>query len=152
MRKDHPLAKRPISLQDYCAARHLLVSFSGRAYGFVDEALATIGQQRRIVLTVNQFFTAGRVVVNSDLLTVLPRHFVPTTGMAHELALHELPLAAHYCDRLYLLKDGALAAQGTPAEVLTPEIIADVYGVHALVHTSPRTGKPVIEFLPDAAR
>jgi DNA-binding transcriptional LysR family regulator len=57
----------------------------------VDEALATIGQQRRIVLTVNQFFTAGRVVVNSDLLTVLPRHFVPTTGMAHELVLHELP-------------------------------------------------------------
>ena len=91
MRKGHPLAKRPISLQAYCAARHLLVSFSGRAYGFVDEALAAIGQQRRIVLTVNQFFTAGRVVVNSDLLTVLPRHFVPTTGMAHELALHELP-------------------------------------------------------------
>jgi DNA-binding transcriptional LysR family regulator len=57
----------------------------------VDEALAAIGQQRRIVPTVNQFFTAGRVVVNSDLLTVLPRHFVPTTGMAHELALHELP-------------------------------------------------------------
>jgi DNA-binding transcriptional LysR family regulator len=91
MRKGHPLAKRPISLEAYCAARHLLVSFSGRAYGFVDEALATIGQQRRIVLTVNQFFTAGRVVVNSDLLTVLPRHFVPTTGMAHELVLHELP-------------------------------------------------------------
>ncbi len=91
MRKDHPLAKRPISLQDYCAARHLLVSFSGRAYGFVDEALAVIGQQRRIVLTVNQFFTAGQVVVNSDLLTVLPRHFVPTTGMAKELALHDLP-------------------------------------------------------------
>ena len=91
MRKGHPLAKRPITLQAYCAARHLLVSFSGRAYGFVDEALAAIGQQRRIVLTVNQFFTAGRVVVNSDLLTVLPRHFVPTTGMAKELVLHELP-------------------------------------------------------------
>jgi DNA-binding transcriptional LysR family regulator len=91
MRKGHPLAKQPISLQAYCAARHLLVSFSGRAYGFVDEALAAIGQQRRIVLTVNQFFTAGRVVVNSDLLTVLPRHFVATTGMARELVLHDLP-------------------------------------------------------------
>ena len=91
MRKGHPLAKRPITLEDYCAARHLLVSFSGRAYGFVDEALAAIAQQRRIVLTVNQFFTAGRVVVNSDLLTVLPRHFVPTTGMAKELVLHDLP-------------------------------------------------------------
>lgn len=91
MRKDHPLAQRPLGLSEYCAARHLLVSFSGRPYGFVDEALAVIGQQRRIVLTVNQFFTAGRVVVNSDLLTVLPRHFVPTTGMARALALRELP-------------------------------------------------------------
>ena len=60
-----------------------------------------------------------------------------------------LPLAAHYCDRLYLLKDGALIAQGTPAQVLTPETIANVYGVRALVRTSPRSGKPLIEFLPD---
>jgi DNA-binding transcriptional LysR family regulator len=58
----------------------------------VDEALATIGRQRRIVLTVNQFFTAGQVVVNSDLLTVLPRHFVPTTGMGDRLVLRDLPL------------------------------------------------------------
>jgi DNA-binding transcriptional LysR family regulator len=92
MRQDHPLAKQPMTLDIYCAARHLLVSFSGRPYGFVDEALASIGRQRRIVLTVNQFFTAGQVVVNSDLLTVLPRHFVPTTGMVNRLVLHELPL------------------------------------------------------------
>ena len=92
MRRSHPLADQPLTLASYCAARHLLVSFSGRPYGFVDEALASIGHQRRIVLTVNQFFTAGRVVVNSDLLTVLPRHFVRTTGMADQLVLRELPL------------------------------------------------------------
>jgi len=92
MRQDHPLAQQPMTLDTYCAARHLLVSFSGRPYGFVDEALASIGRQRRIVLTVNQFFTAGQVVVNSDLLTVLPRHFVPTTGMSDQLVLRELPL------------------------------------------------------------
>ena len=91
MRKGHPMADLPLSTESYCAARHLLVSFSGRPYGFVDEALASIGQQRRIVITVNQFFTAGQVVVNSDLLTVLPRHFVPTTGMADQLVLRELP-------------------------------------------------------------
>ena len=92
MRRGHPLAQAPLTLDAYCAARHLLVSFSGRPYGFVDEALASIGRQRRIVLTVNQFFTAGRMVVNSDLLTVLPLHFVPTTGMAGELVVRELPL------------------------------------------------------------
>jgi DNA-binding transcriptional LysR family regulator len=91
MRQGHPLAEQPMTLDAYCAARHLLVSFSGRPYGFVDEALASIGRQRRIVITVNQFFTAGQVVVNSDLLTVLPRHFVPTTGMGDQLVLRELP-------------------------------------------------------------
>ncbi|MCX7264701.1 MAG: LysR family transcriptional regulator [Burkholderiales bacterium] len=91
MRRGHPLAKKPIDIEAYCAARHLLVSFSGRPFGFVDEALASLGRERRVVMTVNQFFTAGRMVVNSDLLTVLPKHFVPTTGMAHELFLCELP-------------------------------------------------------------
>src|SRR3954463_8083909 len=62
MRQGHPLAKGPFTLKRYCAAHHLLVSFSGRPFGFVDEALASLGLTRRIVLTVNQFFTAGRVV------------------------------------------------------------------------------------------
>jgi DNA-binding transcriptional LysR family regulator len=92
MRHGHPLARGTLTLDRYCAARHLLVSFSGRPHGFVDQALAAIQRERRVVLTVNQFFTAGRVVANSDLLTVLPRHFVSVTGMADELVLRELPL------------------------------------------------------------
>ena len=91
MRRDHPLAAGPLTLGRYCAARHLLVSFSGRPFGFVDEALASLGKQRRIVLTVNQFFTAGRVVAGSNLLTVLPRHFLNVTGFESELLLRELP-------------------------------------------------------------
>jgi DNA-binding transcriptional LysR family regulator len=59
----------------------------------VDEALGAMGRQRTIVLTVNQFFTAGRVVAGSDLLTVLPRHFVSVTGIADQLVLRELPFA-----------------------------------------------------------
>ena len=93
MRRDHPLAKQSLSVDDYCQAHHLLVSFSGRPFGFVDESLAAIGRTRRIVLTVNQFFTAGRVVVGSDLLTVLPRHFLPSTGIMAELAVCDLPFA-----------------------------------------------------------
>ena len=57
MRRGHPLAHAPLDLDSYCAARHLLVSFSGRPFGFVDEALAALSRQRRVVLTVNQFFT-----------------------------------------------------------------------------------------------
>jgi DNA-binding transcriptional LysR family regulator len=43
------------------------------------------------LLTVNQFFTAGRVVARSDLLTVLPRHFVRVADSAGELVMRELP-------------------------------------------------------------
>ena len=94
MRKSHPLAKmRSLSLDQFCTAHHLLVSFSGRPFGFVDEALASLSRSRRIVLTVNQFFTAGRVVSRSDLLTVLPRHFVSVADGAHELVIRELPFA-----------------------------------------------------------
>lgn len=93
MRRGHPLAKGPFTLDRYCSARHMLVSFSGRAHGFIDEALAALGRRRRVVLTVNQFFTAGKVVAHSDLLTVLPRHFVNVTGFADQLFLRELPLA-----------------------------------------------------------
>ena len=91
MRKNHPLARGPLTLDRYCAARHMLVSFSGQSYGFIDESLAALGRERRVVLTVNQFFTAGCVVVGSNLLTVLPRHFVQVTGMADQLALRALP-------------------------------------------------------------
>ena len=91
MRQGHPLANEALTLADFCAARHLLVSFSGRPFGFIDESLAALGKNRRVVLTVNQFFTAGRVVANSNLLTVLPRHFVKVTGIADELTWRELP-------------------------------------------------------------
>jgi DNA-binding transcriptional LysR family regulator len=92
MRKDHPLARGNLSLDTYCAANHLLVSFSGRAYAVIDDLLAQIGRERKILLTVNQYFTAGRVVANSDLITVLPRHLIAATGMTGELVAKELPL------------------------------------------------------------
>ena len=114
MRRGHPLAGRPIDLDTYCAARHLLVSFSGRPFGFVDEALAARSLQRRVVLTVNQFFTAGRVVATTDLLTVLPRHFVEATGMEDELALCELPLPvpAVHVDALWHRRAAHSSAHG----------------------------------------
>jgi DNA-binding transcriptional LysR family regulator len=91
MRSDHVLASAPLSLDAFCQAQHVLVSFSGRAYGLIDEALASVNRSRRVVLTVNQFFTTGSVVAQSDLLAVLPRHFVQVTGYAPQLAVHELP-------------------------------------------------------------
>lgn len=91
MRKGHPLAKDELTLDSYCAANHLLVSFSGRAQGLADEVLAKLGRERRILLTVNQFFTAGRVVANSDLIMMLPRHLIAATGISSQMVTKELP-------------------------------------------------------------
>ena len=103
MRKNHPLAKKPLTIDRFCHSRHMLVSFSGRPFGFVDEALASLGRKRRIVITVNQFFTAGRVVEQSDLLTVLPRHFVRVANVNQALVFKALPfdMPAVHVDALW---------------------------------------------------
>ncbi len=93
MRKGHPLAQAgALTLDAYCATEHLRVSFAGRPHGFVDEALARLGRERRVMVTVSNYFTAGAVVHQSDLITVLPRSFVPATGFADLLAQRPLPL------------------------------------------------------------
>ena len=48
-------------------------------------------------------------------------------------AIHDLNIAAMYCTRLFVMEKGQLVASGTPEEVLTPELIRQVYGVKAKV-------------------
>ena len=91
MRLGHPLADRPLTLDAYCEAHHLLASATGRSQGYVDQALTALGRQRRVVMSVNQYHTAGRVVTQSDLLSVLPLAFLPATGHDGELLVRELP-------------------------------------------------------------
>ena len=49
-------------------------------------------------------------------------------------AIHDLNIAAMYCDKIYVLKDGRIVAYGTPKEVLTKELIKEVYEVDAIVN------------------
>ncbi len=45
--------------------------------------------------------------------------------------LHDLTLAARFCHRVLVMADGALVADGAPRAVLTPELLAQVYGITA---------------------
>ncbi|WP_369198336.1 ABC transporter ATP-binding protein [Streptomyces djakartensis] len=74
-----------------------------------------------------------------DLVTALP---VTTV-----VALHDLNLAAMYCDRVVVLRAGRVVAGGTPAEVLTADLIAEVYGVRADVRHDGPGGRPHVRFL-----
>ncbi|MFE1379408.1 ABC transporter ATP-binding protein [Streptomyces sp. NPDC058740] len=69
-------------------------------------------------------------------------------GTTNLLALHDLTLAGAYCDRLYVLKEGRVVAEGVPGEVLTPELLSTVYGVEAEVIPHPATGTPLVVYLP----
>ena len=66
------------------------------------------------------------------------------------VALHGLDLAAQYCDRIVLLSGGQVVAAGTPAEVLTPERIAEAFAVPAAVTIGP-DGRPDIRIRRRAA-
>ncbi|MFJ3782970.1 ABC transporter ATP-binding protein [Streptomyces sp. NPDC090093] len=61
------------------------------------------------------------------------------------VALHDLSLAARYCDRLLLLHDGRQVASGTPAEVLTADRLAEVFEVDAVL-TADALGHPVVAY------
>ncbi|KDN87707.1 putative ABC transporter [Kitasatospora cheerisanensis KCTC 2395] len=62
------------------------------------------------------------------------------------VALHDLNAAASVCDRLHVLAGGTLVASGPPREVLTPDLLAEVFGVRAAVTRHPLTGDPLIAF------
>lgn len=72
--------------------------------------------------------------------------FVRDLGITTVAALHDLNLAAAFCEHVLVLADGRLAAAGDPRDVLTPELLREVYGVDADVLVHPRTGRPVIAF------
>ncbi|MHB8574865.1 MAG: ABC transporter ATP-binding protein [Dehalococcoidia bacterium] len=61
--------------------------------------------------------------------------------------VHDLTLAAHYCDRLVLLHDGRVLAEGVPEDVISAERLTAAYGARVIVIPHPLTGRPVV--LPD---
>lgn len=103
MRLGHPLADAPFTLDAFCAAHHLLVNFAGRSHGLTDQALSLLNRKRRVVLTVNQYFTAGRVVASTDLITVLPAFFIGATGFREKVVTRALPfqLAGLYIEMVW---------------------------------------------------
>ncbi|MEG0035246.1 MAG: ABC transporter ATP-binding protein [Oscillospiraceae bacterium] len=67
-------------------------------------------------------------------------------------AIHDLNIAALYCDRIYILKDGRLVASGKPEELFTRDLIKEVYNIDADIMINPITGKANITYLPQSLR
>lgn len=82
----------------------------------------------------------GRQVEILDLIKKMCRE----NNLTVLAALHDLNLAAQYCDRLLLINNGRIHAEGTPKDVITPQNIKDVYGAEGCVYTHPVNGLPVV--------
>ncbi|MEV4949380.1 ABC transporter ATP-binding protein [Streptomyces sp. NPDC053755] len=115
------------------------------------------GERQRVLIARALAQQPALLVMDEPTNHLDIRHQLEVLGLVRRLpatvlvALHDLNLAAFYCDRLYVLREGAVTATGTPAEVLTPDLLRRVYGVTAEVTVHPRTGAPQVTFLPGEA-
>ncbi|MDN4474032.1 ABC transporter ATP-binding protein [Demequina zhanjiangensis] len=97
--------------------------------------------QRPGILLLDEPTNHLDVTAQLDTLDLVSR-----LGVTVVAALHDLNHAARWCTRVIVLSDGTVAADGPPAEVLTPRTLSEVYGVSATVLTHPSDGRPVIAF------
>ncbi len=154
MAEDQRILQRVLALAD-------VQDLYGRRY-----RLLSGGEQQRVhlarvlyqLLLARQGHNEYRVLMLDEPTASLdPRHQLHLLSAVHTLAheenvaalviVHDLNLAAGCCDRLLLLGQGRVAACGTPAQVLTPDTLRQVYGVEATVLPHPnQPGRPLVVF------
>ncbi|MEJ8638897.1 ABC transporter ATP-binding protein [Streptomyces sp. MS2.AVA.5] len=111
--------------------------------------LTLSGGERQRVLLARALVQEPKILVLDEPTNHLDvRHQVEllsllrSSGLTVLIVLHDLNLAAATCDRIGVLSDGRLVTAGSPAQVLTPELVDEVFGVEATVVPHPLTGAP----------
>ncbi|SDH11263.1 iron complex transport system ATP-binding protein [Sinosporangium album] len=143
LRGNQALSARERELCRGAMARLGVLHLAGRS------VLTLSGGERRRVLAARMLVQEPQVLVLDEPTNHLDmRHQLDLLSLLREsgltvlVTLHDLNLASAVCDRLGVLSRGELVASGTPAEVLTPRLIRDVFGVTASVVPHPLTGDP----------
>ncbi len=130
-------------LDDYEIARHALAEVGLSDFESRNFNTLSGGEQQRVILARALAQRTECLVLDEptnhldikyqlELMTIVKR--LDATVVS---AIHDLNLAAIYCDRIIALKDGHIVCSGTPQEVLTAETIRHIYGVSATVQTLP---------------
>jgi iron complex transport system ATP-binding protein len=58
--------------------------------------------------------------------------------------LHDINLSIRYADHIFAMKKGNLVAEGNPKEIITPELMREIYGMESTILTDPQTGDPYV--------
>ena len=102
---------------------------------------ALIAQQTRYLLLDEP--TSALDVAHQVEVLALIRQLSHELDLGVVLVLHDINMAARYCDRLVALREGALLRQGTPEVLMTSATLADIYQLPMQVLAHPVTGEPV---------
>jgi iron complex transport system ATP-binding protein len=125
---------------DRAAVRRALDAVDGHAFEDRPVSVLSGGERTRILLARALAVEAPVLLADEPITALDPYHQIHVMEILRERAkagaavlvvLHDLALAARFMDRLVLMDGGRVAADGTPSEVLTPEILARVYRVEA---------------------
>ena len=126
---------------------------------FVNRKLDTLsgGERQRVLMARVLVQQADVLLMDEPTASLDLRHQILTMNLVREetrernagavVILHDLSLAARFCDRLVVLHEGKKLADGTPWEVLTPGNLRTAFGVEGLVEPDPVTGKPHVLIL-----
>ncbi|HEY7280867.1 MAG TPA: ABC transporter ATP-binding protein [Actinomycetota bacterium] len=116
------------------------------------------GERRRVVLAQALAQQAPVLVLDEPTTHLDVRHVLDLLAIVRRLTadesravlgvFHDLNLAAATCDRIVALHEGRVVAEGGPGEVVTRELLREVYGVEADVHPNAVTGRPVVALHP----
>lgn len=116
-----------------------MLSGGQRQRAWIAMALA----QETHVLLLDEPTTFLDIGAQIDLLEIA-RALNREEGRTVIMILHDLNLAARYADNLVAMKDGQVVSTGTPAEVITDDLLREVFSVEASIITDERTGAPLV--------
>jgi iron complex transport system ATP-binding protein len=130
-------------------ARVGMTTFADRVFGTLSG-----GEKQRVLVAralaqQSQLLVLDEPTNHLDIRAQLELlELVATLGVTTIAALHDLNLAAAYCDRLVVLDHGRLVADGAPTSVLDQALLRRVFGVDAYGSTHPETGRFHLVFAP----
>ncbi|SDR41593.1 iron complex transport system ATP-binding protein [Natronobacterium texcoconense] len=133
-----------------------------RTETFADRSIDEVsgGQRQRVVMARAIAQETPALLLDEPTASLDINHAIETLELVRELvadgrtavaAIHDLDLAARYCDRLVMLADGGVRSVGPPSEVLTREALADAFDANATVVPNPVTGTETVTALSNSA-